>query len=407
MAKRTPDPEKRKKGETFEIEIRAIQNLDEAFQTISFETESQKSDPIYLKDITKDSPVGRQYEVFVIALRTEYESDDPRQKYRILYGQRRVYAIKKLGGKFVKATVLPVNFPLNYRLVQALFYCDYASLSPYDKGKVLLDLLNEYGIGIEAAAMQIGLPYHTLRSLDSAYKTAIKYKSLDEAYRCKKINQAIVNSTAVYYSCLNEKEQEVLTDYLVSKKWEGFTRIKTAVKSRGIDKKNKSSVARVVIDFIEEDIYAQKRGLIPPNPDYKMTTKQLLPLDDEENSFTPMYCFDQLTIIAINNIFRAWRLGRWVTQKKAKVIYLLYRDNIMDMTSADLDKINSFWGNESYRMKFIFYLNNYEFCYKYFNDLRAIIYDLPLPPFTNMLQFPITWQALDFRKYRPREIVID
>ncbi len=374
MRKRNPDQNKLKKFVQTTISLTDIVNLDDALSRVYFSSAEEKEDPAFLSMVMKDLGRGKQFAIYVVPV-----SDGHR--YQLIYGQKRLYAAIKSGFSSVIVNILPEDLTLDWDAVKYLYENDFASRNSYDKGKLFSDILTITRKKFEVLALETGLPYHTLRSLDSAYKTARKYPSLGEAYQEEKVHQGIVNLAASLYKQLPPDDQKILTDYLIANKDDGVERLKNAVKSR-----EDIPVRDRIIGYIKSDFDAVAAGKDRPLPEYSVAPEDiltpLLPGDEEgRDSFTPMYGFSRDGIALFQNIYKETMARKEADAKASKTktkkiskhvlkfFYLLCRDQMILIDPDNLLILDRLWQDDRFPKSAGKYFNNFESCYDVYKSL--------------------------------------
>ena len=375
MRKANPDQNKLKKFDQAVIPIIDIVNREDALSRVYFASSEEQEDSEFLSMVLKDLNRGKQFAIYVVPC-------SEGGQYRLIYGQKRLYAAMKFGLKSVTVNVLPEDLALDWNAVNVLYENDYASRNSYDKGKLFFDLLPLTGKKFEVLALQTGLPYHTLRSLDSAYKTAQKYPSLGQAYKEEKVHQGIVNLAASLYKQLSAEDQKTLTAYLIQNKDYGVERLKIAVKTR-----EDVPVRDRIIGYIQSDFDAVAAGTERPEPEYTVSLEDvltpLLPGDTEgENSFTPMYGFSKKGIAHFHEVYKEVESrkeaeadanktkAKKVSKHVLKFFYLLCRDLMIVIDADNLLILDKLWHNDSLPKSAGKYFNNFRKCYDCYKSLK-------------------------------------
>ena len=375
MRKRQVDERKLKKYEQAEIMLMDIENFDDALSHVYFASDDEKENSDYLAMVLRDRERGKQYAIYVVE---NFENGS----YRLIYGQKRLYAAVKCDYISIMANIIPEDLKLDWDAVNQLYLSDYASRTSYEKGMLFAKILAESGKKFEQLALETGLPYHTLRSLDNAYKTAQKYPSLGEAYREEKVHQGIVNLAANLYKQLGQEDQNVLTEYLIQTKDDGVDRVKKAVKAR-----EDIPVRDRIIGYIQTDLQAVAEGGERPAPDYYVDTENvqnpLLPGDSEgENSFTYMYGFNKQGIDLFRGVYRKAVLqkeaeariyrtkAKKISKQVLKIFYLMCRDQLIFIEEANLLTLDRLWTDDLLPKSAGKYFSNFEKSYVCYKNLK-------------------------------------
>lgn len=376
MRKRKIDENKLRKFTVTTISKSTIINAADALNHIYFANEAEKNDLDFLNMIMLNRGRGKQWAIYVRRL----VDDD---KYQLIYGQKRLYAAEKLNKDDLTVYVINADAHLNMDAVNTLYLQDYASRSSYAKGRIFSELLDKTGEKFEQLALETGLSYHTLRSIDSAYKTAQKYPSLKKAYQAELIHQGIVNLAAFLYKQLpSQEDQETLTDYLVQTRDDGFLRLKNAVKAReDIPTRDR------IIGYIQSDLHATENGESRPEPVYTVSQEDilipLLPGDKEgSGSFTPMFGVsrDGITLYRqifdeVNNQKEAQAKEHKTKAKKIskhvlKVFYLMCRDQLIYITAENLLMLDNLWEADKFPKYTGKFYHDFEKCYVVYNQIQ-------------------------------------
>lgn len=376
MRKRKIDENKLRKYTVMTISKSAIVNAADALNHVYFATEDEKDDLNYLNKVMLNRGRGKQWAIYVLRL----ENGD---QYQLIYGQKRLYAAEKLNKEDLSVYTINADAHLNMDAVNTLFLQDYASRSSYDKGRIFAELLESTGEKFEQLAVETGLSYHTLRSIDSAYKTAQKYPSLKKTYQAEQVHQGLVNLTAFLYKQLPSLEdQQTLTDYLVQTRDDGFTRLKKAVQAcEDIPARDR------IIGYIQSDLHSAEIGESRPDPVYTVAQEDilipLLPGDKEgASSFTPMFGISREGITLFREIFDEVNKQKEVQAKEAKakvkknskhvlkVFYLMCRDQLIYITAENLLALDTLWETDKFPKFSGMFYHYFEKCYVIYNRMQ-------------------------------------
>lgn len=376
MRKRKIDENKLRKYTVATISKSAIVNFADALNHVYFANEAEKGDLDFLNQVMLNRGRGKQWAIYVLTL-VENE------QYQLIYGQKRLYAAEKLNKDVLTVYAINADAHLNMDAVNTLFLQDHASRSSYDKGRIFSDLLELTGEKFEQLAVETGLSYHTLRSIDSAYKTAQKYPSLKKAYQAEQVHQGLVNLTANYYKQLpSPDDQQTLTDYLIQTRDDGFARLKKAVQAR-----EDIPVRDRIIGYIQSDLHAAEIGESRPEPVYAVANEDiitpLLPGDKEgASSFTPMFGISRDGILLFREIFDEVNKQKEVRAKETKskvkkiskhvlkVFYLMCRDQLIYITADNLLMLDNLWENDRFPKFSGMFYHYFEKCYVIYTQMQ-------------------------------------
>lgn len=138
MRKRNPDQNKLKKFEQLQISINGIENKEDALSHVYFASFDERDDNEFLSMVLKDQGRGKQYVIYVV------KTFDTKN-YRLIYGQKRLYAAIKFKLEIVNVNILGSDIKLDWDAVNYLYENDFSSRSSYDKGRLFSDLLISTG----------------------------------------------------------------------------------------------------------------------------------------------------------------------------------------------------------------------------------------------------------------------
>ena len=200
-----------------EIPLPQIVNASDAVRRIRFSSPDEVNDPEIWRKILTNVNEWKKYVIYLIDV-TPDEGDEEKKKYLLVYGQKRLYAAMKLGLEKVAARVYTqvTVKSLDPNIYSRMYREDYASLSPYEKGALIKELLESQKMTFEEFASKTGLQYATLRALQNAYRVANTASPfLKKAYEENKVGHFLVNRLKSYYRLGSDEYQKKLTDFLV------------------------------------------------------------------------------------------------------------------------------------------------------------------------------------------------
>ena len=120
------------------LKFNQIKNYDDCIRTASLKSKID-SNRDFAMDLVSKSTLGRQSKIYVYDLTPDEENSDEKE-YVLLHGQSKMYAYKSLNYLEFPAYITHFYYA-NDSAFNKLFENDYMSLSAYDKGKLLYNIV--------------------------------------------------------------------------------------------------------------------------------------------------------------------------------------------------------------------------------------------------------------------------
>lgn len=339
------------------IPISSISNAKDAIKKIKFNSPEEVSDPAVWSMIMKD--VGKWKRYIVYAVKNKSANKDEDAGYILVGGQKRLYAAMKLGLAELPARVITnTNRRLDYKIVTLFYNADFSSMSPFDKGQFLMETPPKYGMTIEEFISCSGLPYGTLRSLISAYKTANSVSPhLYYAYKQERINQLVVNRAKKLYMYGNDEYCKTLTDYLCHYGIEGIKNLEVWIETNT----EKIPIRQKILNYINEALEKKGGAADLPYPVYGEQPEEYHVWDNE------CFFFSEEEKVLIAAILEKTDIA----ENKKRLFCHLVKDRLIDIDAANLQKINNLNSND-FKRCLGSYCGSSEKAFEYYNMLENV-----------------------------------
>ena len=213
------------------ISLSQIINRNQARYRIRFSSQEELTDRNYWMKITSRRAKYARFEATVVDESPE-ENIEWLKKYSILYGLKYLFAAEKLNLETIPVRVLKYDDNLDISVVTEFFNADYLSLSAYEKGEFIDQLINRRSMRFTEISNKTGFSYNSLHTMYSAYKTARLYTPLEAAYKECRITASNVLRSKSFFDIIPLTRHQELTDFFIRNGNYAADKLKQAVKNR-------------------------------------------------------------------------------------------------------------------------------------------------------------------------------
>lgn len=213
------------------VRIEQIANRNEAFRHVLFRSGEEMTGRAFWMAVVKGSSPYARCGVKVIDNTPDMDNEEEK-RYTVLFGLKYLHAACMLELDRIPVTVLGDTGDLDMNVVTAFFNADFCSLTEYEKGVFIRDLIRDRQISVNELARRSGCSFGTLQSLLSAINAASAHAVLEDAYRFGLVGSYIVRHTKKFFDMTASENHRFLMDYILKYKRHAVYQLWRAVVSR-------------------------------------------------------------------------------------------------------------------------------------------------------------------------------
>ena len=240
------------------ISLPQIVNRNEVRYRIRFKTEDEFTDPEIWNNIVTRRQAYAHFEPTVIDQTPEIKIDGLK-KYFLVYGLKYLFAAEMLNLETIQVRILAQTGDIDSSVITSFYKADYLSLSGYEKGEFLADLITGTGLSIVEIAEKTGFTYSSLQSIYAAYTESRKYRPLEDAFKAGKITASLVLSCISFYKSTGPAIHKELTEFIVEKNKNAYDLLRRGISNRD-DGVTIRKAIRNVISAPPEPVIKMEKG---------------------------------------------------------------------------------------------------------------------------------------------------